>query len=649
MKFLRLLFLQAFVLCLFFSAGAQTDTYILNGSATQNSCNCYTLTTTSPKPQSGSVWNANKIDLEKSFDFIFNIFLGCQDTGADGIVYILQPISTSVGASGEGMGFSGVVPSIGIALDTWQNFNLNDPAYDHISIQKNGNVNHSGDLAGPVPISATSNDVEDCQWHTLRISWEPSSQWLKVFFDGVKRVETQVDLIGSIFNNDPKVYWGFTGATGGSVNLQKFCTALNPNFSTNLDDNGSCANIPIQFADSSESFAPVSHYYWEFGDGTTSNQKNPPPHVYAQPGEYKIRMALTALDGCESDTSLRILTIGSVPEAGFTINDACFKSKPSLNLSAVNYGSSYQWQLDGTTISTEEKPSLTSLPDGSHSLQRTVTSLYNCGNPSTETKSFIIKPIPQVSITGSDGCVNEAVLFSSNQLDNKTSIVKWQWEFGEGTISNMQQTQRVFATAGTKNISLFAQADNGCVSDTVRTALLINQLFLSGTNDTTIFKNDPVQIAVDAVYTGPSQSLLYNWSPATGLSDPTISMPVTNLQDDQSYFITVKTNEGCVAKDTINISIFKGSAIYMPTAFTPDGNGLNDILRPKYIGIKKLDYFIIYNRWGNKVFESKELLKGWDGTSNGRQLANDVYVWVLQATDLEGKQYHLKGTVTIIR
>src|SRR5687767_8157097 len=116
--------------------------YILNGSATQDNCNCYTVTPAA-FTQSGSVWNSNKINLNSAFDFNFNVYLGCLDVnGADGIVFILQPISTSLGSSGEGMGFSGISPSIGIALDTWQNFNLNDPIFDHISIQANGNVSH---------------------------------------------------------------------------------------------------------------------------------------------------------------------------------------------------------------------------------------------------------------------------------------------------------------------------------------------------------------------------------------------------------------------------------------------------------------------------------------------------------------------------
>ncbi len=90
--------------------------------------------------------------------------------GADGIVFVLQPISTSIGSTGGGLGFEGITPSVGVTLDTWQNTNNTDPAYDHVAIQINGDLNHTSanNLAGPVAISALTNDVEDCKWHKIK-------------------------------------------------------------------------------------------------------------------------------------------------------------------------------------------------------------------------------------------------------------------------------------------------------------------------------------------------------------------------------------------------------------------------------------------------------------------------------------------------
>src|SRR5690606_21140740 len=126
----------------------------------------------------------------------------------------------------------------------------------------------------------TSNNVEDCQWHTLRITWDPASLEIETYFDGVKRLEVIVDLINTIFKDGSMVYWGFSGATGGAFNLQQFCTALNPNFTTGFPNNEVCPGNVIQFMDSSESFAPVTDYYWDFGNGSTSTLKTPPPQVF---------------------------------------------------------------------------------------------------------------------------------------------------------------------------------------------------------------------------------------------------------------------------------------------------------------------------------------------------------------------------------
>ncbi|HEY0041887.1 MAG TPA: PKD domain-containing protein, partial [Flavisolibacter sp.] len=413
------------LVCLLFFQQRLFAQYILNGSAQQNSCNCYTLT----QPQefkSGSVWNSNKINLNTSFDFWFNVFLGCNDIGADGIVFILQPISTSVGSSGEGMGFGGVSPSIGIALDTYQNPNLNDPFYDHISIQSNGIVNHANDLAGPMPISSTDNNVEDCQWHKLRITWDAGTKWLRTYFDGVLRLEKQVDLVATIFNNDPNVYWGFTGATGGMVNLQQFCTALDPIFTTNLPNNILCEGEPITFNNTSESFAPITNYNWSFGDGSTSTAPNPPPHLYAAPGVYQVSLKIKGLDGCERDSS-KTITVASIPSAELNVYDTCFGKTPRLEFENTNFGVSYSWELDGTSVSGSQQPILTNLAAGNHHVNVVVASNFGCGVPSAANASFLVKPKPVVDALVTDGCVNEPVLFQGVQTDAETSISKWNW------------------------------------------------------------------------------------------------------------------------------------------------------------------------------------------------------------------------------
>src|SRR5580704_4530821 len=130
--------------CYIVSIAQVSEPFYINGNAYREDCNCYTLTDDRVN-EAGSAWNKNKIDLTQSFDFSFNVFLGCHDSsGADGIVFVLQNNdSGTIGANARDMGYGGITPSIGISIDTYQNPEYNDPSYDHIAIQKNGDLNHA--------------------------------------------------------------------------------------------------------------------------------------------------------------------------------------------------------------------------------------------------------------------------------------------------------------------------------------------------------------------------------------------------------------------------------------------------------------------------------------------------------------------------
>lgn len=630
--------------------GISFSQYILNGSATQDNCNCYTLT--QPQfTQAGSVWNANKINLNNPFDFSFNVFLGCVDAnGADGIVFMLQPISTSIGSTGEGMGFSGITPSIGISLDTWQNLNLNDPLYDHISIQANGNPAHGSDLAGPIQASAASDNIEDCQWHVFRITWNPATQWLRAYFDGQLRVETQINLITTIFNNDPNVFWGFTAATGGAHNLQQFCTALNPAFTTNYPNDAVCLGVPVTFNEASVSFAPVQSWYWDFGDGSTSTLQNPPPHIYNSPGIYDVKLAIRGLDGCPSDTLRKSITVGSKPVADFQIFDTCMgKPVRVINQSTNLIGTINQWvwMVDGLAVSTDQQPVLSTLMPGPHTVMLVVKSNIGCESD-TVTKTVIINRAPTIDMITENGCSNEPINFFGTQLDNATWITQWNWNFGDGTTSTVQDPVHTYSTAGSMTVSLNATASNGCISSAITKTVSIADIFVRTIRDTTILPNIP--FLLNTTWSSISSgSPTFSWTPSAGLDDPFDQSPNASLTDDQTYIVTAITAEGCEASDTVNIKVFKGSAVYVPTGFTPNGDGRNDYLRGLYIGIKKVDYFRVYNRWGQLIFSTNTLIDGWDGTIKGVKQGTGTYVWMLRAEDLAGKIYEMKGVSTLIR
>ena len=212
-------------LCGIACSGVQAQ-FILNGAATAIGDSCFQLTTANDF-EVGSIWNEEKVNLNESFEVLVDLFLGCEDPqGADGIVFGLQPVSTAIGSAGEALGFGGVQPSLGVEFDTHQNFNLADPIFDHIAIVRDGQLDHNvpqGALAGPVQITNFTGNIEDCQYHPLRIQWEVESLTLSVYLDCELRLTYTGDIVNDIFGGDPLVFWGFTSATGGLSNVHEIC------------------------------------------------------------------------------------------------------------------------------------------------------------------------------------------------------------------------------------------------------------------------------------------------------------------------------------------------------------------------------------------------------------------------------------------
>lgn len=145
----------------------------------------------------------------------------------------------------------------------------------------------------------------------------------------------------------------------------------------------------------------------------------------------------------------------------------------------------------------------------------------------------------------------------------------------------------------------------------------------------------------------------YVWSPSIGLLGPNQQSPTakyTLLDPNKiNYTITIKDSSGCVIKDAQEVWVFDKSDVFVPTAFSPNADGANDVLLPFYINIAKLNYFRIYDRWGKLVFETNDLKKSWDGLVNGKQAPLETYAWTVACVDADGKLLLRKGMVTMIR
>jgi gliding motility-associated-like protein len=155
------------------------------------------------------------------------------------------------------------------------------------------------------------------------------------------------------------------------------------------------------------------------------------------------------------------------------------------------------------------------------------------------------------------------------------------------------------------------------------------------------------------VLNGPITQWL--WTPSTGLSCNDCALPIANIKKDISYQVLATTAYGCSATDTINIKTFCEKAqVFIPNAFTPNGDGHNDILMVRASGIAMVKSFRIFNRWGEVVFEKANCVPndpqyGWDGRVKGVVGGPDVFVYTAEVICENGSTYTYKGNVTILK
>lgn len=628
---------------------AQSDKpYHLNGNAVQEDCNCYTLTS-DKNNQSGSVWNINKIDLNQPFDFHFNVFLGCRDSdGADGIAFVLQPLSTSIGTTGQGLGIEGVAPSVAVAIDTYANFDFGDPSYDHVAIHLNGDLNHhtANNIAGPVMALENNENIEDCKWHIIRIRWEPASAKMTVFMDGKERVHTTIPMVQQVFHGDPMVYWGFSGATGGATNHQRFCTSLNPSFSL-APDQITCYPEPVLFTDGSTSFGDIVKWYWDFGDGTTDTVQHPGLHSYPAPGNYTVSLNIVGNDGCLSDTFRQQVVAGSKPIADFKINDPPFCERKWLSLedqSTVEFGrvQTRIWNIDGNPFTDTGQTFQQLFSPANHTVTLKVATREGCVSE-TSSKVITVHPRPHISMQDApDACKNELIPFVAASTSPAVPAHTWHWDFGDGATDQEALATHGYSQAGQYNASVFVLSKEGCASDTLTQELSVFSTNAFAGNDTIIAMGQPLQMQA----TGGD---FYYWSPAVGLSDPNVANPVAIIAEDQHYIVTASSaTAGCPTRDSIFVKVYKGPAFYVPSAFTPNGDGKNDRFRFVAAGMAAIHYFSIFNRYGQLVYSSVSP-SGWDGSVNGKMQTTGTFVWTIGGKDYLGNELKRKGTVTLIR
>lgn len=195
-------------------SGFSVDDYSVRGTAVVSG-NQITLTPAQTN-QFGAAWGKDRLDLNQDFRIQSQLYFGNNDNGADGLAFVLQPLSTNQGQVGGGMGFEGINPSLAVEFDTYYNGVFETTANDHMALIKNGLTegNHNS-FANAIDLG----NIEDGNWHDFEAHWTATTKNLRIYYDGILRFDITLDITNEIFNGNPYTYFGFTAATGGSVNV----------------------------------------------------------------------------------------------------------------------------------------------------------------------------------------------------------------------------------------------------------------------------------------------------------------------------------------------------------------------------------------------------------------------------------------------
>ncbi len=349
----------------------------------------------------------------------------------------------------------------------------------------------------------------------------------------------------------------------------------------------------------------------------------------------KYRMRYTDLFGCFQDDSVLVDVKAQVTlDAG---NDTSICLTDGYRLSTTGDAVSYTWipdlYLDDADIKNPFAKPASSI---------SYTVIGNIGKCQAQSDVTIKVVPPPPAFAGPDA----TICFGQNAQLTAAGGSSYSWS-PANFLSNQNIADPVVQQPRTSMTYIVTVTDTlGCtkaINDTILVKVIPPLKVDAGPSDTSIVKGQQL-------FLRGTGALNYTWLPATWLSNAFIANPVANPIDSIKYILVGRDANGCVGTDSINVTVFSiEPSMYVPTAFTPNGDGNNDVIRPILVGMKSLTYFRVYNRFGELVFTTSRFEEGWNGVFKGKPQDTATFVWVAQGLTYKDEVINKKGHVVLIR
>ncbi len=420
-----------------------------------------------------------------------------------------------------------------------------------------------------------------------------------------------------------------------------------------------CYPLSVQFQNTTTN---GQYYEWDFDDGNNSISCEP-SHIFSQPGNYNVKLIANNYYNC-ADTTYTIIKAYPRPTAAFSFTNTTPCSYPAqIQFTNTSTGANgYYWDFDNSDSSKLKNPLIQYANPGTYNPYLIATNTYNCTDTAELTFDLLAVPVASFQLTKNEGCEGLDIQFQNNS-QNATD---YQWDFGNGQSSTLQNPLEIYYYAGTYSPQLIATNDAGC-ADTLELMDTIH-----------IWPNPQVDFTYESIeyqqtdrgkilFTNLStQSNTFNWTFGDGDFTSEIN-PIHQYWDGGTYevILLAENNYGCKGKMTKYVVVNMQKGLYIPNALAPN-NPDPEVQKLTPVGKGLATYHLaVYDSWGTLLWETTQLQDGepvesWNGKDfKGDDVPQGNYFWVAQATFEDGTLWQgmtmpngktiRQGTVTLIR